>query len=115
MNRFLVLTTLLCLSIAHAATAADKPNIIFILCDDLGYGDVKCLNPEGKIATPNFDKLAAEGMKFTDAHSGSSVCTPTRYGVVTGRYAWLQDSAALVHTGIRLALPALAAFFSAEE
>jgi arylsulfatase A len=89
MNRFFVLTTLLCLSLATAAaTAADKPNIIFILCDDLGYGDVKCLNPEGKIATPNFDKLAAEGMKFTDAHSGSSVCTPTRYGVVTGRYAW---------------------------
>lgn len=89
MNRFFVLSTLLCLSLAHAvATAVDKPNIIFILCDDLGYGDVKCLNPEGKIATPNFDKLAAEGMKFTDAHSGSSVCTPTRYGVVTGRYAW---------------------------
>lgn len=68
--------------------AAAKPNIIFILCDDLGYGDVKCLNPEGKIATPHMDRLAAEGMIFTDAHSGSSVCTPTRYGVITGRYAW---------------------------
>lgn len=86
MNRLLAL---LCFSFFSAiATAADKPNIIFILCDDLGYGDVKCLNPEGKIATPNFDKLAAQGVKFTDAHSGSSVCTPTRYGVITGRYAW---------------------------
>lgn len=70
------------------ATAADKPNIIFILCDDLGTGDVKCLNPEGKIATPQMDRLAKEGMTFTDAHSGSSVCTPTRYGVMTGRYSW---------------------------
>ena len=64
------------------------PNIIYILCDDLGYGDVKCLNPKGKIATPNVDKLAAGGMIFTDAHSGSSVCTPTRYGIMTGRYSW---------------------------
>lgn len=64
------------------------PNIVYILADDLGYGDVKCLNPRGKIATPNLDKLAASGMIFTDAHSGSSVCTPTRYGIMTGRYAW---------------------------
>ena len=86
MNRLLAL---LCLSfVTVAATAADKPNIIFILCDDLGTGDVKCLNPEGKIATPHMDRLAKEGMVFTDAHSGSSVCTPTRYGVMTGRYAW---------------------------
>jgi arylsulfatase A-like enzyme len=69
--------------------ASAKPNIVYILCDDLGYGDVQCLNPErGKIKTPNLDRLAAQGMTFTDAHSGSSVCTPTRYGVLTGRYAW---------------------------
>jgi arylsulfatase A len=62
MNRIFVLTTLLCLSLATAAsTAADKPNIIFILCDDLGYGDVKCLNPEGKIATPNMDRTRRRG------------------------------------------------------
>ncbi len=68
---------------------AAKPNIVFILCDDLGYGDVQCLNPEdGKIKTPCVDKLASEGMIFTDAHSGSSVCTPTRYGLLTGRYSW---------------------------
>ncbi len=65
-----------------------RPNVIFILCDDLGYGDVKCLNPAGKIPTPRFDRLAAEGMVFTDAHSGSAVCSPTRYGVMTGRYSW---------------------------
>jgi arylsulfatase A len=71
------------------AAAADKPNIVYVLCDDLGYGDVQCLNPtRGKIATPNIDRLAAEGMIFTDAHTGSSVCTPTRYGILTGRYAW---------------------------
>ena len=75
-------------AVSSLAPAASKPNIIFILCDDLGYGDVKCLNAEGKIATPHMDRLAAEGMIFTDAHSGSSVCTPTRYGVMTGRYAW---------------------------
>ena len=71
------------------AAEASKPNIIYILCDDLGYGDVHCLNPERcKIATPQIDKMAAEGMTFTDAHSSSSVCTPTRYGVMTGRYNW---------------------------
>lgn len=75
---------------AAAETALPaRPNIIYILCDDLGYGDVQCLNPlRGKIATPNIDKLASQGMIFTDAHSGSSVCTPTRYGIMTGRYSW---------------------------
>ena len=71
-----------------SAAAPAKPNFIYILCDDLGYGDVKCLNPQGKIATPHLDKLAAGGMIFTDVHSSSSVCTPTRYGLMTGRYNW---------------------------
>ncbi|MCM8534986.1 MAG: arylsulfatase [Lentisphaeraceae bacterium] len=72
------------------STTADnqKPNIIYILADDLGYGDLSCLNENSKIKTPQLDKFAAEGMYFTDAHSNSSVCTPTRYGVLTGRYAW---------------------------
>lgn len=65
-----------------------KPNIIYLLADDWGYGDVSCLNPDSKIPTPHTDKLASEGMIFTDAHSNSAVCTPTRYGVLTGRYAW---------------------------
>jgi len=77
------------LPLARAQAEPAKPNIVYILADDLGYGDVHCLNPQrGKIKTPNFDKLAAQGMTFTDAHSGSSVCTPTRYGVLTGRYTW---------------------------
>jgi len=65
-----------------------KPNIIFILADDLGYGDVRTFNPKGKIATPNIDRLASQGMKFTDAHSSSAVCTPSRYSILTGRYPW---------------------------
>lgn len=64
------------------------PNIVYILADDLGIGDVGAFNSEGKIPTPNMDCLAADGMMFTDAHSGSAVCTPTRYGILTGRYAW---------------------------
>jgi len=67
---------------------AAKPNIVFILADDLGYGDVSCLNPDSKIPTPNIDRLAKQGMIFTDAHAPSAVCTPTRYGVLTGRYCW---------------------------
>jgi arylsulfatase A-like enzyme len=73
---------------AAGATAAPHPNIVLILCDDLGYGDVRANNPSGKIATPCFDRLAAEGMRFTDAHSSSAVCTPTRYNLLTGRYNW---------------------------
>src|SRR6476660_2676652 len=76
----------------HLICGADRsppaPSIVYILCDDLGYGDVRCLNPEGRIATPNMDRIATGGMKFTDAHSSSAVCTPTRYSILTGRYNW---------------------------
>jgi arylsulfatase A len=65
-----------------------KPNIIYILTDDLGIGDVKFYNPQGKINTPNIDRLGHEGMAFNDVHSSSSVCTPSRYSIITGRYAW---------------------------
>jgi arylsulfatase A-like enzyme len=75
------------LTCAVAATA-ERPNIVIILCDDLGYGDVKANNPGCKIATPNMDRIAREGMRFTDAHTSSSVCSPTRYGLLTGRYNW---------------------------
>jgi arylsulfatase A-like enzyme len=78
--------------IGIADATPDKPNIVYILCDDLGYGDVQCLNPtRGKIATPHMDQLAADGMTFTDAHTSSSVCTPTRYGIMTGRYNWRSE------------------------
>ena len=87
----LIVALLLASTNSHstAATASpERPNFVYVLADDLGYGDVKCLNPDGKIPTPNMDRLAAEGMRFTDAHSSSAVCTPTRYGLLTGRYNW---------------------------
>jgi len=65
-----------------------RPNVVIILADDLGYGDLRCFNPGSKIATPNADRLSTEGIRFTDAHSPSAVCTPTRYGLLTGRYCW---------------------------
>lgn len=73
-----------------AAHANDErpPNIVLILADDLGYGDVGCYNPESKVATPRMDRLAADGMMFTDAHSPATVCTPTRYSIMTGRMAF---------------------------
>jgi arylsulfatase A-like enzyme len=68
--------------------AATPPNILYILADDLGYGDVSCLNPQSKWSTPQIDRVAREGVLFTDAHSASSLCTPARYALLTGRYAW---------------------------
>jgi arylsulfatase A len=73
---------------ATAAIAGARPNLLFILADDLGYGDVRANFPASKIATPNLGRLAAAGMRFTDAHSSSAVCTPTRYNLLTGRYNW---------------------------
>ena len=73
---------------ATFANEKKDPNIIFILTDDLGYGDVSCLNANGKIPTPNIDRIAQSGVTFTDAHSSSAVCSPTRYGILTGRYNW---------------------------
>ncbi|MEL6843804.1 MAG: sulfatase-like hydrolase/transferase, partial [Bacteroidota bacterium] len=67
---------------------ASPPNIIFILADDLGIGDPHCYHAQSDISTPHMDRLAKEGMRFTDMHTPSAVCTPTRYGVLTGRYAW---------------------------
>jgi arylsulfatase A len=64
------------------------PNIVFILADDMGYGDVSACNKNSKIKTPFIDQLAEEVVMFTDAHTSSSVCTPTRYGILTGRYNW---------------------------
>jgi len=68
--------------------AATRPNIVFIMADDMGIGDVGCYNPQSLIPTPHIDRLAREGVRLTDAHSPSAVCTPTRYGVLTGRYCW---------------------------
>ena len=82
-----VLLTLFWVTAAIPASAK-QPNMVFILADDMGYGDVHALNSNSQIATPNLDRLAASGMTFLDAHTPSAVCTPTRYGLLTGRYCW---------------------------
>ena len=69
-------------------TDGEPPNIVFILADDMGYGDPGSYNPASRIPTPSIDRLADEGLRFTDAHTPSAVCSPTRYGILTGRYAW---------------------------
>ena len=76
------------LAFLSTAGGAELPNIVFVMADDLGYGDPQCYQADSKIATPHMDRLAREGMRFTDAHTPSAVCTPTRYGVLTGRYCW---------------------------
>ena len=88
MKHIAITGLLLCGFPLTGQAASTAPNIVFILADDMGYGDAGALNPESKIPTPNLDRLAAEGMTFTDAHTPSAVCTPTRYGLLTGRYCW---------------------------
>lgn len=92
LRRVCAVALLLCLNTGSTTLRADeppaRPNIVYILADDLGYGDVRAFNPDSKIRMPNLNRLAAEGRVFTDAHSGSAVCTPTRYGLLTGRYSW---------------------------
>jgi arylsulfatase A-like enzyme len=79
---------LLVMLLTGLTQAAEKPNIVLILADDLGYGDPGCYNDQSRIPTPHIDQLAQQGLRFTDAHTPSSVCTPTRYGLLTGRYCW---------------------------
>ena len=80
---------LLCVQPSNLFASGLRPNIVVILADDLGYGDVQCYNPErSKIPTPHMDRLALQGMRFTDAHSSSGVCSPSRYALLTGRYHW---------------------------
>lgn len=89
MNRIILLLIVVFLALASACTKKqEQPNIVLILVDDMGYGDPQCYVPESKVPTPNIDKLATEGIRFIDAHSPASVCTPTRYSILTGRYAW---------------------------
>ena len=81
-----IVFTLCCVSAsAFAAEQPSRPNILVILADDLGYGDVRCYNAKSKVPTPHLDRLASQGMRFTDAHSPSTVCTPSRYSLMTGR------------------------------
>ncbi|MCU4155486.1 arylsulfatase [Carboxylicivirga sp. A043] len=84
--QFLILTVLL--TSCQNKEPEQLPNIVYILADDMGYGDIKGLNPDSKIPTPHLDRLINEGMRFSDAHSNSALCTPTRYGTLTGRYCF---------------------------
>lgn len=95
---------LLFASCSNKDEVAKKPNIIYVLVDDMGYGDVSANNENSKIQTPNIDKLASEGIRFTDAHTSSAVCTPTRYGILTGRYNWRSKLKSGVLTGNSKAL-----------
>lgn len=103
-------------SFAATKPGPQQPNIVLILADDLGFGDVRCYNSESKVPTPNIDRLAHEGMRFTDAHSPSTVCTPTRYSLLTGQMAFRVPRGGTVFTGAggpsliasgRLTLPAM--------
>jgi arylsulfatase A len=77
-----------CQAERRAEVATERPNVVIILADDLGYGDLGCYNASSKVPTPHMDAIASGGMRFSDAHSPSAVCSPTRYGLLTGRYAW---------------------------
>ncbi len=74
--------------IPNGSTSTNRPNVVILYADDMGYGDLACQNPESKIKTPNLDELARTGIRFTDAHSSSGICTPSRYALLTGRYHW---------------------------
>lgn len=119
MQQLLPLLVLLA-SVSHGfasdASKTTPPNIVLILADDLGYGDVRCYNDQSKVPTPNLDRLAREGMRFTDAHSPCTVCTPTRYSLMTGQMAFRVPNGGTVFTGVggpsliapgRLTLPAM--------
>jgi len=90
LRSFILLTVVVCAFVAARATAA-HPNIVVILVDDMGYGDPGCYNPRSKIPTPNIDRLAREGMRFTDAHAPGPLCHLSRYGLLTGRYPFRTD------------------------
>ena len=99
MQRSPIVLAFLCLCATGNLQAAQHPNILVILADDLGYGDIGCYNPESKIPTPNIDRLATEGMRFTDAHSPCTVCTPTRYSLLTGQMAFRIPNGGRVFSG----------------
>src|SRR5262245_3961284 len=112
---FAVACPLLPLATISAATSADssRPNIVVILADDVGYGDLGCYGAT-QVRTPNLDRLAAAGIRFTDGHSASATCTPTRYALITGQYAWrkkgtgiLPGDAALIIEPGSTTLPAM--------
>ena len=78
----------LLLACAAAAQTVDRPNILFVLTDDVGIGDIRTYNPDGKVALPTIENLAREGVRFTDAHVSAAKCAPSRYSIITGNYHW---------------------------
>ena len=82
---------LLLIVLAEVCLGAERPNIVIFLADDMGYGDPGCYNAQSKIATPNIDRLAREGLRFTDAHAPGALCHPSRYGLMTGRFPFRTD------------------------
>jgi arylsulfatase A-like enzyme len=99
MNQLSSILCALCV-LCGSSGAAERPNVLIILVDDMGWGDPQCFNPQSKIATPHIDKLAAEGMKFTNAHAGASICVPSRYSLLTGRMPYRNwNNAAAKRTG----------------
>ena len=100
----LLLTVFSFVSCTNRKQPEPKPNIILILADDMGYGDVSAFNENSKIVTPNIDRLAENGVRFTDAHTSSAVCTPTRYSILTGRYNWRSTLKSGVLSGFSKAL-----------
>jgi arylsulfatase A-like enzyme len=111
--RFLAIAAFLPILAASGAEPATRPNILLLYADDLGYGDVGCYGAT-RIKTPNIDKLAAQGLRFTDAHAASATCTPSRYAMLTGEYAWRKpgtgvlpgDAAMIIQPG-RTTLPSI--------
>ena len=85
MTRWLLLSALAIVAILPPVRAADRPNVLFIMVDDLGIGDLSCYTPKSAYKTPRLDKMAAEGIRFTDAHSPSTICSPSRYGLFSGQ------------------------------
>jgi arylsulfatase A-like enzyme len=101
--RFLVLASFARL-VHPTAAAADRPNVVFILSDDVGYGDLGCYGAT-QVRTPHLDRLAREGLQFTDAHAPASVCTPTRFAFLTGRYAWRHKGTGIAPGNATLLIP----------
>ena len=95
------------LVLGAVALAAEPPNVVVILADDVGYGDLGCYNPASKVPTPNLDGLAKAGLRFADAHSPAAVCTPTRYALMTGQYAFRHTPGSGILSGVApLSIPA---------
>ena len=88
---FLFLSLMSCERGTPVTSENTHPNIVFIFADDMGYGDLQCYNPQSQIATRNIDRLAEEGMRFTDAHAPAAVCVPSRYSLLTGHYPFLNN------------------------